>query len=216
MAYLKNDYKLMYEHRDLTVNPADINLRATKTRPATTDTNLVYKKADGTTVDPASFKFIKEVNGNFYGSVSGKPSEATVKFSVYSGNDCIYGDEVVPPVTTYQISAVGDEEKMIAGNFDICWNFEGDDPVTTIIRKEAVPAGTKVKVYVEPNVALWDTVPTTCKVNNVDTALTKYGETDFYFIEVTVNEDVAVVFNTGTTRQPPVTTTRTRTKSTTK
>lgn len=202
MAYLKNDYKLMYENRDFSVSPTEITLRATKTNPAATDANLTYKKEDGTLVNPEDFKFITEIDGNFYGSISGKPSEATVKFSVYCGDDCIYGDDVQPgPVPVFQISAVGDEEKMIAGNFDICWNFEGEDPITTIARKSA-PKGTRIKVYVEPNFAAeWDTLPTTCQVNGVNTQLTAYGS-GFYYVEVILNEDTAIVFNTGTTRVP--------------
>lgn len=200
MAYLKNNYKIMYENRDLSVSPADINLRATKTLPAAADTNLVYKKEDGTTIDPKEFKFIKEVNGNFYGSLSGKPSEATIKFSVYSGEDCIYGDEVQPGpvVAKFPVSA---NATVNPDTFDVCWNFEGDDPVTAKVTK-MIDKDTKVKIYIEPNFAAeWDVAPTTCKVNGVDTALTLY-QSGFYFIEVTVNNQIEVVFDTGTTRVP--------------
>jgi len=199
MAYLKNGYKLMYEKIESTVR----NLKATKTIPAEGDLAVSYKKTDGSIVDPKTFKLIFEKDGRFYGSVSGKVEEA-VEFSIYSGNDLLLGSVVVPPVEQFQISAVGDEEKMIAGNFDICWNFQDVDPVTTIVRK-TVNKGTSVRLYVEPNFsAEWDTQPTTCKVNNVDKALTAYGTAGYYYIDIIVNEDTQVIFNTGTTRVPPV------------
>lgn len=197
MAYLKNNYKLMYEKIESAVR----NLKATKTVPAQSDLAVSYKKTDGSLIDPKTFKLIFEKNSRFYGSTSGKVEDA-IEFSIYSGTDLLLGNEVIPPVVQYQVSAIGDETKA-KETFDICWNFEGEDPVTTIIRKD-VDKGTKVKVYVEPNFsAEWDQQPTTCKVNGVDTALTAYS-TGFYFVEVTVNEDIIIVFDTGTTRVPPV------------
>lgn len=295
MAYLKNGYVLMYEK----INAAIRNLRATKTRPAASDLNVTYKLADGTEVDPKTFRFISEQNGRFYGSVSGKVADL-VEFSIYSGNDLLLGSEVGPaPVVTcsfsaetsvvnaavtivgyeetsitvdkgtevvakvtpnegcnwetvpttckvngvdtpvvavegsasYSVSVVvnedttvifdtgtavapvvipvvvtaeGDATKMVQGNFDICWNFQDETAVTTQVSKTVV-SGTTVRAYVEPNFsAEWDAAPTTCKVNNVDTALIQYGTGGYYYVDVVANVNTTIVFDTGTTRVPPV------------
>lgn len=205
MAYLKNNYKLMYENRAITAGALERHLRATKTLPATTDANLTYKKADGTTVDPKTFKFIKEVNGNFYGSISGKPSEATVKFSVYSGNDLIYGDEVVPPVQKFSLSVASTIEAATPAIYG---------EATREIEVES--GATKVICIYPESGKKWKVAPTTCLVNGVETAITSTAVGNLISLAVTVTADTIVNFNVGETEDVTTEVTITANKDTTK
>lgn len=90
---LKNDYKVIYEHRTI-VDELTRHLKATKTLPADSDANVVYKDNLGTEISAdtlKTFKLVYEKNGSIFGSTSNCVTTNDTNILVYNGSDLVLG-----------------------------------------------------------------------------------------------------------------------------